>query len=284
MASATEVLSATGASTPTETKTTLPGSDFKPPSWADSVQDPELKGWLQNKSYPDAEHALKAHRSLEQLMGADKAGRTVLIPKDENDADGWKAVASKLGVPASADGYKLPMPEGMDDGFAKTAATWFHKAGVPPRAANLIAQEWNTWIGEQVKLNEQTETAESEKQMNALKTEWGSKADENIELARRGFRQFGEKFGLSAEAMKRAESVLGASNLVKFFHGLGSLNAESSFAGSGDGGSRFGPSQQEMNRQIGLWRADRMNGKISDYQWEKEIAPQIEKMFKQMAT
>jgi hypothetical protein len=41
--------------------------------------------------------------------------------------------------------------------------------------------------------------------------------------------EFGQRFGLTDEAMKRAESVLGASNLVKFFHGLGSLNAESSF-------------------------------------------------------
>lgn len=283
MATAAETLTAgnatgssatgTGATVPTG----LPGTEFTPPSWADSVKDTEVKSWLQNKAYPDAEHALKAHRSLEQLMGADKAGRTLLVPKDDSDIEGWKAVASKLGVPANPADYKLPVPEGMDGGFANTASTWFHEAGVPPRMAKFVAEKWNGWVAEQVKAGEQQEAAESAKQMKGLESEWGNKYTENTELARRGLREFGSKFGLDDAALKRAESVLGAANLVKFFHGLGSLNAESSFAGN-DGGGSFGISPQAARKELNGYYADRSAGKINDYQWAKEIEPRINKL------
>lgn len=141
--------------------------------WWDTVKDSDTKGWLASKNFPDAEKALMSYRNLETLFGADKAGRTLVLPKDDSDADGWKALNSKLGVPESADGYKLPMPEGVDDGFAKTAAKWFHEAGVRPAAASKIAEQWNTFVAEQVKLGEQADKAESEKQMAALEKEWG---------------------------------------------------------------------------------------------------------------
>lgn len=285
MATAAETLTAGNATGSSATGTSeikptgLPGTEFKPASWVDSIKDPDpaFKEWLQNKAYPDAEHALKSYRSLEQLMGADKAGRTVLIPKDENDAEGWKAVSSKLGVPATAADYKLPVPEGMDDGFARTASSWFHEAGIPPKMARSIAEKWNTWGAEQVKAAEAQEAAESTKQMQGLEKEWGGKYGENTEMARRGFREFGSKFGLDDAAMKRAESVLGAANLVKFFHGLGSLNGESSFAGN-DGGGSFGVSPQAARQEIRGYQVDRASGKINDYQWNKEIMPRIQKL------
>lgn len=247
--------------------------------WWDSVKDGEVKTWLGNKKYPDAESALKAHWSLERLMGADKAGRTVMLPKDENDAEGWKALSAKLGVPDSADGYKLPMPEGSDDNFAKTAAKWFHEAGVPPRAANKIAEAWNAWVGEQVKAGEATEHAESEKQMSALEKEWGNEFGAKRELAQRGYRNFAKQFGLDDKAaLERAETVLGAANLTKFFAGLGQLNSESAFAGSDGKGGFSGVSKQQALDQIRQIQTDRMAGKINDHAWRTEFGPKVEKL------
>lgn len=210
-------------------------------------------------------------------MGADKAGRTVMLPKDDKDAEGWKALSSKLGVPDTADGYKLPMPEGADGAFAKTAASWFHEAGVPPRAANLITEKWNGFIAEQVKAGEAAEKAESEKQMAALERELGAKFPEQRELAQRGFREFAAQFGLDDKAaLERAESVLGAANLTKFFAGIGSLNAESGFAGGGAG--TFKTSAADAQQQIDQMQADRISGKYNDFQWRNEIEPKILKL------
>jgi len=256
----------------------LPGSGQTPSGWFDSVKDSGVKTWLGSKNFPDAETALKSYHNLEQLMGADKAGRTVMLPKDDNDTDGWSALSKRLGVPDSADGYKLPMPDGVDDGFAKTAATWFQKAGVPPRAANQIAEAWNGWVAEQVKAGEAADRVESEKQMTALEKEWGNKFVENRELAQRGYREFAKQFGLDDKAaLDRAESVLGAANLTKFFAGLGALNSESSFAGS-DGKGGFSTTPAEAQKQVDAIRARRIAGEINDYQWRTEYGPQVQKL------
>lgn len=247
--------------------------------WWDTVKDQEVKTWLGNKKYPDAESALKAHWGLERLMGADKAGRTVMLPKDDNDADGWKALSAKLGVPDSADGYKLPMPEGADEGFSKTAAQWFHEAGIPPRQANKIAEHWNTYVEEQVKAGEAAERAESEKQMGALEKEWGSEFAAKRELAQRGYREFAKQFGLDDKAaLERAESVLGAANLTRLFAGLGALNSESAFAGSDGKGGFSGVTKQQAMDQLRQIQADRLSGKINDHAWRTEYGPKVEKL------
>lgn len=216
-------------------------------------------------------------------MGADKAGRTVMLPKDDADADGWKALSSKLGVPESADGYKLPVPEGTDGEFSKTAAKWFHEAGVPPRQATKIAEAWNGWVSEQVTAGQAAEKAESDKQMGALEKDWGPAFAEKRELAQRGYRQFAQQFGLDDKAaLERAEGVLGAGNLTKFFAGLGAMNGESSFAG-GDRPGGFGITVDQAQKRISEIRADRIAGKINDTQWRKEIEPEMQKLGKIVA-
>lgn len=288
MTTAAEVLSsgqpanaaASVASIPGQPGQAAPGALPNAPAagWWDTVKDPEVKTWLGNKKYADAETALKGHWSLERLMGADKAGRTVMLPKDDTDAEGWKALSTKLGVPATADGYTLPMPEGADPAFSKTAAGWFHEAGVPPRAANLITEKWNAFIGEQVKAGEAADKAESEKQMTALEQQWGAKFPEQRELAQRGFREFAAQFGLDDKAaLDRAESVLGAANLTKFFAGIGALNAESAFAGA-DGKGQFRTTVADAQAQIDQINTDRIAGKISDFQWRHEFEPKMMKL------
>lgn len=257
----------------------LPGASQPASGWWDSVKDSEVKTWLGSKNYPDAESALKSHWSLERLMGADKAGRTVMLPKDDNDADGWKALSAKLGVPDTADGYKLPLPQGADDGFAKTASKWFHEAGVPPRAANKIAEAWNTWVADQVKAGETADRAESDKQMAALEQEWGGEFAGKRELAQRGYREFAKQFGLDDKAtLERAESVLGAANLTKFFAGIGAMNSESGFAGSDAKGGFSGASKEQALKELRDIQAKRLAGTINDHAWRTEFGPKVEKL------
>lgn len=208
-------------------------------------------------------------------MGADKAGRTLLMPKDDNDAEGWKALNARLGVPETPDGYKLPMPEGADDGFARTASQWFHEAGLRPASAQRIAEHWNTWVKEQVEAGEAADRAESDRQMKGLEAEWGNQFTEKQETARRGYREFAKRFGLDDNAtLERAESIFGAANLTKFFAGLGALNSESAFAGA-DGRGGFNPSVKDAQSRIREIQADRVAGKISNSEWQRTYEPEI---------
>lgn len=268
MATAAETLNS-GAAVTTEGGRGAPGPGATAAGWWDTVKDADTKSWLATKNFPDAEKAFSSYRNLETLFGADKAGRTVLLPRDDNDAEGWKTLSARLGVPEKADGYKLPLPEGVqDDAFAKTAANWFHAAGVPPRAANQIANAWNAWIAEQVKVGENADRAESARQMAALEQELGPKFAEQRELSQRGFRAFAKNFGLDDKAtLERAESVLGAANLTKFFAGLGFLDQEDGFVDGGRPNALFTTTAGDAQRQIEQIRNDRIAGKISDHEW-----------------
>lgn len=282
MATATEILTSAPAAAPAAPAAVAaapPGLPAAPASgWWDTVKDTEVKTWLGNKNFADAETALKSYWGIERLMGADKAGRTVMLPKDDADEAGWKALSTRLGVPEKADGYKLPVPEGANDGFSKTAAEWFREAGVPPRAANKVAEQWNKWMGEQIAAGDTADKAESEKQMGALQQEWGQEFGPKRELAQRGYREFAKQFGLDDKAaMEKAESVLGAANLTKFFAGLGSLNAESSFAGADNKGG-FGITPQDAQREVDQITADRTAGKINDARWRTEAFPRLQKL------
>jgi hypothetical protein len=108
--------------------------------------------------------------------------------------------------------------------------------------------------------------AKSETEVTALRTEWGPKADENTELARRGFREFATKFGITTDP-RAAEDALGSANFLRFFLGLGSLNAETKFAGSDDKGGFSGAGREAAQARYEQIRADRTSGKIDNYAW-----------------
>jgi hypothetical protein len=291
-ATAADVLTRGGSTTtttgPTSTTTSqpLPGDGKVPPGWYDSVKDPETKAWLATKGLPDAESALKSYWGLERLIGADKAGRTLMAPKDDADAEAWGTLAKRLGLPEKPDDYKLPLPDGADPEFAKAAATAFHKLGIPPRYGKGITEWWNGYVSSEMAKQEQADLARAAEQTAKVMTEWGSAATANEELSRRGFREFAEQFGLKQkdgkddnDLIKRFQAVLGADTMLKFFHGLGSMNAESRFAGGG-GPSGFKGNSNDIQAQINQITTDRMAGKINDIQWRQEFEPRMLELFK----
>jgi len=274
MATAAETLATPTTEAPLQTQAT-PQPTSSPAAnsaWYDSVQDTELKGWLSNKKYESPEMAAKAAWSLEKLLGADKAGRTVVLPKDDADVEGQKAFYAKLGVPETPEGYKLPLPEGQtDDAFAKTASQWFHKNGVPPKAAEGIVKEWNTFMQGEMKRMDDLEKAQSEAKMNELKTEWAHQFDERAEFARRGLKSVGDQAGLDDADLKKLENALGSDKMLKMFWKLGEVSREGTGTG-GNANGQFGTSRQEAQEKFNEIQAKRANGEINDFSWNKEYA------------
>jgi hypothetical protein len=249
------------------------------PGWWDGVKNPDTKAWLANKAYPDPDKAFESHQMLEKAFGADRAGRAVILPKDDADVAGWKDLYTKLGVPDTVDGYKLPLPEGTDPAFAKSAAQWFHEAGVPPKAADKIATKWNEWAAAEVQRIDAAEKAKSEADMAELQRQWGGAFTEKRELAQRGFREFAKQFGLDApDILARAETAMGAANLTKFFAGLGSLNSESTFAASDANGQRPKMTHEQGQARIKEIIDKRAKGEINDKEWRTTYGPLVERL------
>jgi hypothetical protein len=119
-----------------------PASGDKP--WYDGAGAEDV-GYFQNRGWDKVDaktaaiNAAKAHREAEKLIGA-PAAELVRLPKDPNDAAGWAAVRSRLGVPADEKGYNFADVKHAD-GSALTeaeAAAWAkrsHSAGLRPADA-----------------------------------------------------------------------------------------------------------------------------------------------------
>ena len=64
--------------------------------WLESVQDMELREFIQNKGWNDPGEMAQGYRNLEKLVGGEK----VPLPKGDTDNEGWERVYKALGRPA----------------------------------------------------------------------------------------------------------------------------------------------------------------------------------------
>ena len=250
------------------------------PGWWDSLKTPEVKAWAANKAYPDPEKALEAHMGLEKIFGADRAGRTITTPKDEADAEGWKALGEKLGVPANAADYKLPVPEGDKGEFAATAAEWMKNANIPPAMGRALAEQWNAHAAKVEAAAKQA----SEADLAQLKTEWGPNEAQNKELATRGFNEFASKYGIKDPAAQaRFEDAMGTANFLRLFHGLGTIQAEpASAGGTKPAGSGFANPSDAKLAEIRNLQDQRRAGTLGDYEWNSTAEPRIRALEKEL--
>ncbi len=183
-------------------------------SWLDSLS-PEDRAYAENKGWkadtpPDA--VFNSYKNLEKLFGADKAGRTLTLPKDASDTAALDAIYDKLGRPADPTGYEITLPEGVESDFADKAKGWFHKAGLTVDQAKAVTQAYQAAELEQAQALEQRDATEKA----ALEKEWGAEFAQKVETAKRG----AAAAGLDEEKMRRLELALGpaeAAKMLEFF-------------------------------------------------------------------
>ncbi|MDI9684307.1 hypothetical protein [Burkholderia cenocepacia] len=191
------------AATTTQTDgaaTTTEGTHDSAPSWLQSIADADLRQFVEAKGFKDVGDAVKAMRELE----------------------------AKHAAPASVEDYQLG-----DGDFAKTAATWFHEAGIPAEAAKALAAKWNGYVGEQNTAAEAARLAKGEAELTTLKGEWGADYDKNVELGRQAMR----KFGVSGEVIDKLAGATGDAATIKVFAQIGASLSEGTLNPGGDGGS-----------------------------------------------
>lgn len=234
-----------------------PGAPAAPaapaPAWFESFTNPELKQWVQAAGVPDPEQAAAKAWNLEKMMGADRVGRTVVLPADMNDQTAMAAVFDKLGRPPTPDAYKLDVPEGGDAEFVKTAAAWFHGAGLTQSQAQNVAKAWNEYAGKAVADQQAAEAAALAAEHAALAKDWGTgpAADGQREMARRA----AVKLGMDETAISALEKVAGFSKVMKAFAKMGELLGEGKSEGFGEGGT-FGTTPEQAKGRKAQLMAD----------------------------
>ena len=210
------------AAAPAATPAAAPAPATPPTSdgWLSAVSDPDLKEWATSKGMQNAtpDNVLGSYRNLEKLMGADKAGRTVVLAGDDASDAERNAFYSKLGRPDTADGYEINPPEGEDGSFAKWASETFHGLGLSKKQAAGIAEAWEARRAETIASHENEKTVTAESAVSALKKEWGAAYD--LKVA--GIDIAAAKLGFTTPILKGLRAGLGTVEAMKFIDSLNS--------------------------------------------------------------
>lgn len=215
--------------------------------WASLKLDPDLQAVVDHHGFENPGSVVKSFANVQKLMGH-PADRILKMPDDKSTPEQWNEYYTKLGRPAKAEDYKLPVPAGDSGEFAKTAANWMHKAGVPAGMATKLATEWNEFVAGNMKAAKTTNDAKIATENNELKTEWGGEYDKNFAVVDRALTEF----GVTKEQMDGLRSVLGPKSAMKLFHKIGAkVGTEGEFLAPEKGGEGF-----QQNRTVEQAKAE----------------------------
>ena len=218
--------------------------------WFDAFPE-DVRGLVQTKGWQSPVDAIQSYTNLEKFLGAAKAGRGLVVPKDDASPDEWGQLYDKLGRPKSPDEYKLPIPEGDTGEMSKAAAAKFHELGLTAKQAENLASWWNEQSQAAIAAQQNTVAQSAEQQMAQLQQEWGKDFDANIEAGRRAARQF----GVGEEMLTKMENALGTKEMLQFFAKVGKGMGEDNFV-DGKGSSGFGMSPEAARVRISQLKGD----------------------------
>lgn len=176
----------------------------------------ESVGFLQTLNYKDANALVEGLKQTRSYVGVDK-NDLIRLPKADKDGNrDLSEVYTALGRPENPQGYELG-----DEDFAKAAAQKLYDLGISKKqAGELLA-----FMTEQDAVNKQKADEEwntgVEKGIAALKKEWGSDYEVNVELAQQAVRDVASKTGFTEEELNKIEKALGTDKSTKLFYAIG---------------------------------------------------------------
>ncbi len=197
--------------------------------------DPAVVGYVQNKGWEKPTQMLESYQNLEKVLGADRAGNTVVLPKPDAPKQDVDAFYNRLGRPADPTGYKFEVPAGSDPEFAKGAAATMHELGLSKDQGEKLGAWWNSQVGNATKAAQDQALIKNQEQQEALKTAWGAAYKQNEQIAAAAARGL----GLDTAAMDALDKALGFDKTMMLLHGIGTKIGEPTFEG-GNGAGGFG--------------------------------------------
>jgi hypothetical protein len=225
-----------------------------PPEWSKDWTDEDRKAWG-DKGKLDPNGVWQSYRKLENLMSSTQR---VTLPK-EGDAESLKAFHKAIGVPESADGYKLEIPEEFGDPeFGKSFAEASLAAGLTPKQVTALNQWWNKYAEDAIKAAETETQTEFDKKKDAayaaLRKEYGAEYQTKFNLADRT----SSALGFTAQELLAIERAIGTEALIKRFADVGARIGEKGLVTPNDGGKSSGAAmtKEEANSYIAEIRKD----------------------------
>lgn len=157
--------------------------------WRATIDDPDLQRLAQRYESPTALTRAVAALRRETATRIKPLGDS---PTDEEIA----SYRRQTGVPDTADGYAFASPDGFEPNesnlaFRSAMAEAMHGAHVSALQAAALHDAFNAYVARQQAEAETAATEALERNVTALRQEFGADYDRNIEQARRAARAFG---------------------------------------------------------------------------------------------
>jgi len=225
---------APAAPTSDQVATPAPAAPAAPASWLSGL-DETTTGYAQNKGWDSPAKAIDSYRNLEKLLGADRAGNTVILPKEGADAKEWNAVYDRLGRPADAKGYSVEKPAFSNPALHDATMAKFHELGLSKSQGEALANWYNSQIGDQINAAAAQKAQNFQLEDQSLKAEWGQAYTQNLAQAQQGVRAL----GLDSESIDKLSDALGHQRTMNLLSKIGSGLKEDSLV-SGDNVGGFG--------------------------------------------
>lgn len=196
--------------------------------------DKDTQGYLENKGWKNPSDVVHGYRNLEKLLGNDRAGRTITLPKEGEDPSEFY---TKLGRPEASDKYDLGDADGDTVNWFKEKA---FELGLSQTQAKALLEGFNEY-GSTVSESQSTDRqAEFNNQMHELKKDWGSAYDANMNAARKAVQQF----DIAVEDIDAIESAMGPKKTFEMMYRIGRALSEDSFeSGQRDTGFVMSPGE-----------------------------------------
>lgn len=209
-----------------------PASGEKPP-WFAERYPAEQHDFIKNKGWDGDPAILESYINLEKIMGADKANRTLLLPKEDATPEEREDFYRKAGItaPEKKEAYYegLEIPEQMlSTPLVQGAPDFFQKAGVPKEMAQKVMKEV---IAAETQMEQQFQT-ESKNQLQEIALKYGTKFADKAELGKRA----ATASGIDEATMDKIERSIGTAKMMEMFFHFGENMVEGTPPGPGEGG------------------------------------------------
>jgi hypothetical protein len=175
--------------------------------------------YVKNKGWAGPADVIKSYQGAEKLIGRDPNSLVVLPRAD--DADGQRALLGRLGLPEKPDAYDmkvgLPKDAKVDEAFAKSMQGIFHKAGLLPNQAKVLAENYNAMAVAQAEAAEKDYTLNVQADKQALQDEWRGGFDRMMGRAQAA----AKTLGFTPELVDAIEKHVGYAKTYKLLAEMG---------------------------------------------------------------
>lgn len=242
------------------------------------LQDPEVRKIAELKNFKNADDVVSRYAKLEKLLGGEK----IPLPKKDDPAS-YDAFYEKLGRPKDPTGYDLPAPEGMEpDDYDQTAVDIFrniaHQAGLSNDQARMIHDNFLSQLNEMAQEQYNNQILDSQRELEALKKEWGMAFDTKKTQAERAANIF-----FSEEDVSGMINSIGRGQTLKLLAKIGASLGEDNIAKFSNGSQ----TQYTKSPEMALQEIKKIQGEAfqnKDHPWVNKEHPEHQLFLDRMAS